>query len=86
MSHLTIDYASRCADSVDVAPSFATALPSVDLPTVGGTEVLTTADLEELAITPAEPRMATAQEALFNCVNILLGCGVLSIPYAAPPV
>ena len=25
---------------------------------------------------------ANAREALFNCVNILLGCGVLSIPYA----
>lgn len=25
---------------------------------------------------------ANSREALFNCVNILLGCGVLSIPYA----
>lgn len=70
------------ADSVDVAPTFGTALPVVDLPTVAGTEVLTRDDLQELAITPAEPRLATAREALFNCVNILLGCGVLSIPYA----
>lgn len=65
-----------------MAPTFATALPSVDLPTVAGTEVLTKGDLEELAVTPAGPRLSTAREALFNCVNILLGCGVLSIPYA----
>jgi hypothetical protein len=31
---------------------------------------------------PEEPRGATSDEALFNCLNILLGCGVLSIPFA----
>jgi vesicular inhibitory amino acid transporter len=47
-----------------------------------GTEVLTPADLSNLENTKEAQNTATYQEALFNCVNILLGCGVLSIPYA----
>jgi hypothetical protein len=68
--------------SIDVAPTFATSMPSVDLPTVAGTEVLIPDDVIDVVNAPETPNMATAQEALFNCVNILLGCGVLSIPYA----
>lgn len=28
------------------------------------------------------PEDSTALEALLNCINILLGCGILTIPYA----
>jgi hypothetical protein len=66
--------------SVDVEPTFATSTPSEQLATVAGAEVLTKEDLStaDMVVTS----QATSQEALFNCVNILLGCGVLTIPYA----
>jgi hypothetical protein len=79
---LSITRKTDAGGSIDVATTFATAASSVDLPTVVGTEVLTPEDLSNLENTAEAPKMATAQEALFNCVNILLGCGVLSIPYA----
>jgi vesicular inhibitory amino acid transporter len=36
----------------------------------------------EVEIPKANEPDSTAAEALYNCVNILLGCGVLTIPYA----
>ena len=68
------------ADSIDVQPSYATIASAENYSTVAGEELLTNQDLETAE--ESTVKGATSQEALFNCVNILLGCGVLSIPYA----
>jgi Transmembrane amino acid transporter protein len=69
-----------CAGSMDVQETFATTTSAEIMSTVAGEELLTTKDLESAE--ESTTAKTSAREALFNCVNILLGCGVLSIPYA----